>query len=182
MGNTEQTGNRITNRMSQSHYLGITGGNEKSSYSISLSYNSEEGVFDYDNKSYFERLGFRVNSEHKLKKYLTLGENLTYTHRYRKGLGVTTIHDNFMRNLLQASPLIEPYDLMFMMDSEDQHSWKSRLIDCLYMHYNYNERKNNDDLIGDIYMTANNQGLKFRSILISTWLFRIIQPPTIRSS
>ena len=45
----------------------------------------EEGIFDYENKSYYERLGFRINSEHKIKKYLTVGENLTYTHQEQTG-------------------------------------------------------------------------------------------------
>ena len=152
------------NAPSQSHYLGITGGNEKSSYSLSLSYNSEEGIFNYENKSYFERLGFRVNSEHRLKKYLTVGENLTYTHRYSRGLGVTTRFDNFMREILEASPLIEPYDPN-VYDGFGRSTFVEEQINPIAsMHYNYNEKKNNDDLIGDIYVELEiMKGLKFRS-------------------
>ncbi|MBN1415937.1 MAG: TonB-dependent receptor [Bacteroidales bacterium] len=156
----------ITNKHapSQSHYLGITGGTDKSSYSISLSYNTEEGIFDYKNKSYFERYGVRVNSEHKLKKYLTVGENLTYTHRYRRGLGVGSYNNNFMRDVLQASPLIDPYD-PDVYDGFGRSTFVEEQINPIAsMHYNYNEKRRNDDLIGDIYIEIEPvKGLIFRS-------------------
>jgi TonB-dependent starch-binding outer membrane protein SusC len=156
----------VTNRNapSQSHYLGITGGTEKSNYSVSLSYNSEEGIFDFENKSNYERLGFRVNSEHKLKKYLTFGENLTYTHRYRRGLGVTNIYNNFMRSILQASPLIDAYDPNTWDGFGRSKFVEEQINPVASMHYNFNDINKNDDLIGDVYMEVQIlKGLKFRS-------------------
>jgi TonB-linked SusC/RagA family outer membrane protein len=176
MGNTgtdwqEEAYNK--NAPSQSHYLGITGGTEKSSYSLSLSYNSEEGIFDYENKSKFERLGFRINSDHKIRKYLTIGENLTYTHRTRRGLGVTTIYDNFMRGLLQASPLIDAYDSN-VYDGFGRSKFVEEIINPIAsMHYNYNSINKNDDLIGDIYLEVEIiKGLKFRSDIGATLAFQ----------
>ena len=60
----------------QSYDLSVAGGKEKSNYFVSASYLKQEGIVQ---KSDFERLSFRVNSNHKPKKWLTIGENLSLT-------------------------------------------------------------------------------------------------------
>jgi TonB-dependent starch-binding outer membrane protein SusC len=153
-----------TNAPSQSHYIGISGGSEKSVYSMSLSYNSEEGIYDYKGKSNYERIGLRINSEHQLKKFLKVGENITYTHSTRRGLGTGNIYGNFIHNLLGASPLIKAYD----EESYDGFG-RSTYVDAQSnpiadMHYNYNGVNNYDDLVGNIYAEIDIlPGLKFRS-------------------
>jgi TonB-dependent starch-binding outer membrane protein SusC len=152
------------NAPSVNHYLGITGGNEYSTYSASVSYTKEDGIFDYNNKSYFERMGFRLNSEHKVKNYLRIGENMTYTHRARHGLGVTGIYDNFLRTILSASPLIEAHDPS-VFDGFGRSAYIEDQVNPLaVMNYYYNEIKRNDDIVGDIYGEFEPiKGLKFRS-------------------
>ncbi|MBN2524612.1 MAG: TonB-dependent receptor [Bacteroidales bacterium] len=156
------------NAPSQSHYLGITGGNEKSNYSISLSYNNEEGIFDYEGKSYFERFGIRINSQHKLKKYLTVGQNLTYSHRNTHGLGVTNIYNNFMRGLLEASPLISVFDEDVYDGFGKSEFQLEQSNPIASMHYNYNDEKRYDDIIGNIYTEVEVKGLKLRSDIGAT--------------
>lgn len=156
----------ITNKNapSQSHYLGISGGNERSSYSLSLSYDREEGIFDYENKSNYERFGFRINSQHKANEWLTIGENLTYSRRNIRGLGTGNQYNNFLRTALQASPLIEPYDPDYY-DGFGRSDWEDQQVNPIAsMHYNYNDRNNYDDLIGNFYAEAEIiEGLKFRT-------------------
>ena len=41
-----------------------------------------------------------------MKKYLTIGQNLTYTHRYSRALGNGNIYGNVIHDILDASPLI----------------------------------------------------------------------------
>ena len=152
------------NAPSQSHYLGLTGGNENSTYSVSLSYTSEKGIFDYNNKSSYERMGFRLNSEHKIKKYLKIGENLTYAHRYRRGLGVGNIYDNFMRTILSASPLIDVYDPNETDGFGKSHYIADQVNPIAVMNYNYNGKNRYDDIIGDVYAEIEIiKGLKFRT-------------------
>ncbi len=135
----------------QSHYFGVTGGNDVSTFSASLSYTKEDGIFDYNNKSQYERMGFRINSEHQVKKYLKIGENLTYTHRYKKGLGVGSIYNNFMRSLLAASPLIELYDPTTTTGFGKSKFNEKQENPIAVMNYYYNDQNRNDDIIGDIY-------------------------------
>ncbi len=152
------------NAPTQSHYLGLTGGNENSSYSISLSYLSEDGIFDYKNKSNYERLGFRINSDHKVNKYIRIGENLTYAHRKRRGLGVGNIYDNFLRTLLSASPLIDAFDPNEPDGFGRSHFYEEQLNPIAVMNYYYNSINKYDDLIGDVYIELELiKGLKFKT-------------------
>jgi TonB-linked SusC/RagA family outer membrane protein len=153
-----------SNAPSQNHYLGISGGTDRSTYSISLSYATEEGIFDYQNRSAFQRVGFRINSEHKVKKYLKIGENLTYNHRKNKSLGTGNQYNNFLVSAIQASPLIPVYD-----STVYDGFGKSKFVDSqenpiANIFYNYNGVRNTDDLIGDVYAELEiAPGLKFRS-------------------
>ncbi|UCH13516.1 MAG: TonB-dependent receptor, partial [Bacteroidales bacterium] len=148
----------------QSHYLGISGGTEISTYSMSLSYNNEEGIFNYEDKSRYQRIGVRINSEHKIKKYLKIGENLTYTHRRTNGLGVGNQYNNFLRSLIEASPLIDVYDPN-VYDGFGRSSFNDQQINPIAsMHYNFNEINKYDDIIGDIYAELEIiPGLRLRS-------------------
>lgn len=152
------------NAPQQSHYLGFTGGNEKSNYSISLSYNNEEGIFDFENKSFYERFGFRVNSQHKIKEFITVGQNLTFMHRNQNGLGVGNQYNNFMRGLLQASPLIPVYDDN-VYDGYGRSEFQDQQQNPIAsMHYKYNEKNKYDDVIGNFYAEVEIiKGLKFRT-------------------
>jgi TonB-dependent starch-binding outer membrane protein SusC len=161
------------NAPSQSHYIGISGGSEKSTYSMSVSYNTEDGIFNYEDKSKYQRLGFRLNSEHQVKDYLKVGENLTYTHRTSTSMGTGNLYNNFLHDLFQASPLIKAYDPASYdgfgrakpFDANMQNGDPDSEINPLAsMHYNYNGVNNHDDLIGDIFAEIKIlPGLKFRS-------------------
>lgn len=152
------------NAPSQSHYIGISGGSEKSTYSVSVSYNSEEGIYDYEDKSFYERIGLRINSEHQLKSFLKVGENLTYTHRKSKALGTGNIYNNFLHDVLGASPLIPVYDDN-VWDGYGRSDYNgSQVNPVASMHYNYNGIENWDDLIGNIYAEIEIiPGLKFKT-------------------
>jgi TonB-dependent starch-binding outer membrane protein SusC len=161
------------NAPSQNHYLGVSGGNEKSTYSFSMSYSKEEGIYNFENKSNFERFGFHLSSDHIMNKYLKVGQNLTYNHKYTRGLGVTSIYNNFMRGLIQASPLIDIYDTS-TFDGFGRSSGPlvkngiapstDQINPIASMHYDYNDHKKNDDFFGNVYAEIEIlKGLKFKS-------------------
>ena len=60
----------------QSHQLNIAGGTEKSKYALSLGYLDQEGIAI---GSGFERLSARLNSNSKLKKWVSLTTNFSYS-------------------------------------------------------------------------------------------------------
>lgn len=161
------------NAPSQSHYIGISGGTEKSIYSMSVSYDAEEGIFNFEDKSKYERLGFRLNSEHQVKDYLKIGENLTFNHRKSKSMATGNQYVNFLFDLIGASPIIDAYD-----PNQPDGFGKGKTVDengqngafdgqgnpLADMHYKYNGINNYDDFIGDIYAEIQIlPGLKFRT-------------------
>lgn len=161
------------NAPSQNHYIGISGGTEKSTYSMSLSYTDEKGLFNFEDKSEYQRVGFRINSEHQVKKYLKVGENITYTHRRNTALSTGNMYNNFIHDLMSASPLISVYD----SNVSDGYG-RARAVDAngqdgdnilqgnpiAHMHYNFNGVNKYDDIIGDIYAEIQLMpGLKFRT-------------------
>ncbi|MET7259336.1 SusC/RagA family TonB-linked outer membrane protein [Dyadobacter fermentans] len=72
----------------QNHELSISGGSDKSTFYLSLGYLNQEGIVATDISKY-KRTSIRLNSEHKLAKWLTFGQNLGYAHDKSVGLGNT---------------------------------------------------------------------------------------------
>ncbi|GAA5220276.1 TonB-dependent receptor [Membranihabitans marinus] len=63
----------------------LRGGSENSAFAISGGYYNEEGVI---NHSLSQKFYFRINSDHKIGNWLTIGENLQITRQ--RGFGVNT--------------------------------------------------------------------------------------------
>lgn len=59
----------------QNYHVSVDGGNDKSSYSMSGSYFTQEGTIM---GSDYSRVTLRVNSSHKIKSWLKVGENLSF--------------------------------------------------------------------------------------------------------
>ncbi len=60
----------------QNYDFTIRGGGERSAFSLSGGYFSEEGLIK---TSFFDRYYLRLNSDHKVTNWLTIGENLQFT-------------------------------------------------------------------------------------------------------
>lgn len=86
------------------HSLTARGGNEFAKYSIGMGYYSEEGTIK---RSTFDRYTFRVNTEIKPKKWLKIGENMSFARS-------ESFQGSDAEGLLQAStktaPTINIYD------------------------------------------------------------------------
>lgn len=72
----------------QSQEFSISGGGEKSTFYSSVGYITQEGIVSSDISKY-KRTNIRLNSTHKLAKFLTIGENLGFSHEKSTGLGNT---------------------------------------------------------------------------------------------
>lgn len=95
----------------QSHSLNISGGNERSVYSIGLSYTTQEGVFGKGAEPDYSRYTARVNSEHVLLKngktnLLTAGETISYSYSEKSGIGIGNLYYNDLNAALKMTPLM----------------------------------------------------------------------------
>ncbi len=108
------------NALQFSHAVTLTGGTERSKFSMSVNYSSNEGIMGGDNASDYKRYGGRINSEHILLKgkdllgedhdIITIGENVSYWYHKNHDLAEGNGYWNIMQAAYVASPLVEPYD------------------------------------------------------------------------
>ena len=76
----------------QNHELSISGGNERSTFYTSFGYFGQDGVVTPDISNY-NRYNVRLNSDHKVKSWLKLGQNLGYS--YIKSQGSLATNSEF---------------------------------------------------------------------------------------
>ncbi|MEN0054117.1 MAG: TonB-dependent receptor [Mucilaginibacter sp.] len=143
--------------------VGAAGGNDRSTYSSSLSYQKQDGIIGLPGKSNFERISFRMNSDHNLyKDIIKFGQNLTYSHSAQSSIGTGNIYGNSIRGLLNTSPTFpvrNPDGTYGVSTVSPEEVNPVAAID-----YTNNNRTITDRLLGDLFLEATLfKGLKFRS-------------------
>ncbi|AKD05429.1 TonB-dependent receptor [Pontibacter korlensis] len=68
----------------QNHEFSVSGGNDKSTFYSSYGYLSQEGIVTSEISNY-KRHNVRLNSTHKVAEWLTIGQNLGYSHIKSQG-------------------------------------------------------------------------------------------------
>lgn len=91
------------------HEIYIAGGNSKSSYASSLSYFSQQGIIGGD-KSQFDRITARINSEHQVVKRFRFGNNLAYSNIKRRGISSNASFNGVYSSALNLDPLTPLYE------------------------------------------------------------------------
>jgi len=64
----------------QNHSISVSGGNDKATYYTSLGYIGQQGIVA-PKVAYSNSLSLTINTSYKIGKYVTVGENLSYTYR-----------------------------------------------------------------------------------------------------
>ena len=76
------------NAVRESHDLSISGGNENSKFYASFGLVDQEGIV-LPEISRYQRKTFRLNSEHKIGKYVKVGQTASYSNELNRGIGNT---------------------------------------------------------------------------------------------
>lgn len=86
----------------QSHQIGVSGGNDKTTFFVSGNYFKDVGVIKNQD---FSRYTFRINLDHKITKRISIGTSTLFTMSERNG-------ENFnpIGGALQENPLGKPFD------------------------------------------------------------------------
>ncbi|HLN53974.1 MAG TPA: TonB-dependent receptor [Lentimicrobium sp.] len=92
----------------QSHELSVSGGNEKSTYLSSLAYSSTQGIIGGD-KSQFDRLSARLNTSHKVNRIIRVGNDLSFSHILKRGIGTNQSFNGAFSSALNLDPLTPLY-------------------------------------------------------------------------
>ncbi|MDR1683213.1 MAG: TonB-dependent receptor [Candidatus Symbiothrix sp.] len=99
----------------QNHSLSFSGGSETGNYYLSLGYNKQEGQMM---NSGYERYSGKVNLEQKVKPWLTIGSNSSFT--YSDELPVA--NDGTFMNALRVSPLFPiSEDYWYLMEGKEEN-------------------------------------------------------------
>ena len=99
------------------HSIGLAGGTDVSKFNFGFAYTKQDGIFGGENQSKFERYNFRLNSSHVILRsqdnkfdVITVGENLNFNRRNRRGISQSSMYWNNIHDLLNANPLLPVYD------------------------------------------------------------------------
>ncbi len=130
----------------------ITGGSEKSAYSLSGGYFNEEGMMK---NSFYKRINFRINSDHKLTEWLTFGENMQLTRQSGNFLNTNSAQSGYLWSAIRFNPALpvrnddgsysstqvstEFGDInnpIYMVDINDREQTRNRLLGNIYTEFN----------------------------------------------
>jgi len=147
-------------RVSQNHQLGFSGGNERTTYSLSLGYRNDEG---YVKTSYLTRYSGRFTIDDQVKKWLKIGGTLSYNNQTEN---LVDINDAVARQIVEDFPFmpVKYPDGTFANNrdypyAEGTYSSMSRLYGRKYI-------LNTQTLLGSLFTDITiTKGLTFRSVL-----------------
>ncbi len=88
--------------------LSVAGGNEKTTYSSSISYFSQQGIIGGE-KSQFDRLTARLNGDHRATDWFKFGGSLSYSEIKRRGIGSNQSFNGAYSSALNLDPLTPLY-------------------------------------------------------------------------
>ena len=172
LADTDWVGQMFKKNAKTSNYsLNINGGSEGSVYALSLNYTNQEGIVGGKDVSYYERYGFRVNTEHNLyKNFLKVGQHLNFNYIKNNGINVGNQYNNTLRGAFTTSPLSPVYSDNNVYDSPYNDTSNSLWFNGEGNPYgammtNTNNRNDGQRLMGDMYAELNPiSGLTLRSV------------------
>ena len=156
----------------QNYSLNVNGGSETSTYALSLSYNSQEGIVGGSAVSNYERYGARINTQHKLyKDVLVIGQHLNFNYINTVGIAVGNQYGNTLRGAFDASPLAPVYSNNNIHNSPYNDTYDSKWNNTDGNPYgsmmtNTNNLTSNQKLLADVYAELQPiKNLKIKSTL-----------------
>lgn len=159
------------NAMIQNYHVSVDGGNEKSNFSMSGSYFTQDGTIM---GSDYNRVTLRVNSSHKVNKWLKVGENLSFMTSH--GRNAMNNNSSPGASVLSAAIAMAPWDPTYYpkgsknkdgRDLSGQISASSNfknVVNPYSMVYNSEPSDKIERWVGDLFLEITPlQGLVFKS-------------------
>jgi Outer membrane receptor proteins, mostly Fe transport len=92
------------------HAVNLTGGTDRSKFSMGVSFTDQEGIFGKPAASNFKRATVRLNSDHVVLRkndldIITVGENVSFSYSEKSGINLSNQYSNNMFDALTANPL-----------------------------------------------------------------------------
>ncbi|MES2777007.1 MAG: TonB-dependent receptor [Bacteroidota bacterium] len=169
----------------QNHEFSISGGNDRSTFYMSFGLVDQEGIVATEISNY-KRVAIRLNSTHKLAKWLTVGQNIGYA--YGKSIGLGNTNSEFggpLSSAINLDPItpavvtdpavaaLAPYtNIGIRRNSSGQPFGISSVVGqeitnpLAYIQTRIGNYSYSNDFVGNVYAEAEPiKGLKLRSTL-----------------
>jgi TonB-linked SusC/RagA family outer membrane protein len=148
------------NKVSQNHQLGFSGGNERTTYSLSLGYRDDQGLLK---TSFLKRYSTRLTIDDQVKKWLKIGGTLSYNNQAEN---LVDISDGVPRQMVEDFPFLPvKYPNGVYANNRDYPGAEgafSSVHQLMARKYNQNTQTTLGSLYGNISLAP---GLEFRSVL-----------------
>jgi len=149
------------NRISQNHQLGFSGGNNKTTYSLSLGYRDDQGLIK---TSYLKRYSSRFSIDDQVKKWLRIGGTLSYNNQAEN---LVDINDAVPRQMVEDFPFLPvKYKDGVYANNRDYPGAEgafSSVHRLMGRKYNLNTQTTLGSLYGNVTLA---KGLELRSVLV----------------
>ncbi len=126
----------------EEYYFSVSGGNEKSDFYISSGYYRQEAIIK---NLQLDRYSCRVNSNHRLNRWILFGQDLSFSYLHFKGLKEGFFFNDFSNPILGTlimAPYKSKYDSTDTWISRD-NPWSNPYFSNPYnIHIEHNSRKN----------------------------------------
>ena len=146
--------------MIQNYSLSVDGGSDNMNYLMSVNYFDQEGILI---GSFYNRLSLRLNTSFQVKKWLKIGENLSYSNSKSRN-----IQGNGNTALISSALSMGPWDPVKYPEGTYSNStrripsrdlsgeysipsMKRQVTNPFVQVFNSNPHNNNDDWVGDVY-------------------------------
>ncbi len=173
------------NAIKYNHEINMSGGTENSNFYLSFGSQNQEGIVMSDISNY-DKKSIRLNSNHKLNKYISIGQNLGYSHQKSVGLGNTNSEYggplSSAINLDPITPLVETdpvvingpsYSNTYIVRDENGNPYGISPIvgqemtnPLAYQQTRLGQYSYGDDIVGNAFMEITPmEGLKIKSTI-----------------
>ena len=149
----------VKNAFMHNYNLAFDGGSDKGHYALSTSYFSQEGTIIGSN---YNRFTLRLNSDYKIRSWLTVGEHFSFMHSG----GRDAMNNNASpgASVLSAALAMAPWDPVVYPEGSVNKAGEDisgkyaastnfmNVTNPFSMVYNTYPNRNNERIVGDIYM------------------------------
>lgn len=150
----------VRNAPVQNHQLTISGANESAKYLFGVNYYDEDGVLNYN---YYKRYSARLNTDYKLRDWLTFGENLIVTFA-NSNVAATQGEANVFAQSIRMNPWIPVYDINGAFAGTKAAGGGNGTSPVANLHRARDNYRNTMRTFGNVYAEAEIvSDLKFRS-------------------
>ncbi|TLV00471.1 SusC/RagA family TonB-linked outer membrane protein [Dyadobacter luticola] len=150
----------IQHKVGQNHQLGFSGGNSKTTYSLSLNYRDDQGLIK---TSYMKRYATRLTVDDQVKKWMRIGGTLSYNNQAEN---LVDINDAVPRQMVEDFPFlpVKYPDGTYANNRDYPQAEGSFSSVHRLMGRKYNQ--NTQTTLGSLYANLTlAPGLEFRSVL-----------------